>query len=246
MVKFSRIEIVTTFKPKDDLMLLLGPSIKKVNDNLKGKFLQLTIPNDAPFELPRYAIQLKNMLIHIGLNRIQIISEPPPHIQNSIEESFKFIQETSKYIVSTILKGNLEYLWTGIITTIKKELKAEKPIKAVYPIFKKMINLDWKDEELASFNFQIGRKIKDIFVNYTISGFEKRRLLLDNLNKNKLSIENLKNVNSTIGIQILLDINNKPQTKKADPLKDLDNIIKQQFNLSKSMSKDLNLGDILI
>ena len=245
MAKYTRIEIVTTFKPEENLLLILGSSIKKINEKLNGKFIQLNIPNDAPLELPRFVIQLKNIIIQFGMNRIQIISEPPVHIQNSITESFKFIEETSKYIISTILENDLTYSWTGIVTTIEQETKSSTPLIAVYPIFKKMINLKWNVDELASFSFQIGRKIDGKFVNYTITGYEKRDFKINTIDKKKIRFEEMKNISREIGIQVLLDINNKPEVKKKGPIEDLNNIIMHQLNLSKSLSTDLNLGDIL-
>ncbi len=244
MAKFSRIEIVSTFKPEKELILLAGSSIKKITSDLKGNFITLNIPSDAPAELPRYAIHSSNMIIHIGLNRIQIISEPPDHIQYSIEEVFEFLKITTYKILNKIYESGLEYLWTGVITTIdyKDTSGSKTPFEAINPIFKKLLCLDWDKSDLASFNLQLGRKINDYFVNYNIHGYEKRKI---KFNKDQIVKFDESKVGNEVGVQILLDINNKPMNVKKNPEIDLNKIILKQFKFSKSIEKDLNIEDLL-
>ena len=89
-MKISRQEIVVSFEIDSSIVLTCGQAIKNIQKKLGGNILSINTPEDAPPFTPRIILNLKDTIMHLGLDRVHIITIPPSHVSDEIEKSSKF------------------------------------------------------------------------------------------------------------------------------------------------------------
>jgi hypothetical protein len=118
--------------------------------------------------------------------------------------------------------------------------------EAAVPLFDRLINIDRKDRELSSFQLKFGTRDENFFITYTLNAFETRKISIKPpIQKQFIPINVNKYPLAECGLRIILDINNKPKQASGDPQKDIQIILKKQYELFANMVKDLNLEGIL-
>ena len=220
-------------------------------DDIQTRGVSISVKLDDPFMFMHkfkpldIMVILDNLIdnsIKAAATRIEIhIKKLENGVEVRVRDNGKGIPTKN---LNKIYESDLEYQWTGVITTIDyiDTSGSKTPFEAINPIFKKLLCLDWDKSDLASFNLQLGRKINDYFVNYNIHGYEKRKIKF----KKDQTVKFVESkAGNELGVQILLDINNKPMNLKKNPKIDLDKIILKQFELSKSIEEDLNIEGLL-
>lgn len=241
-------QIVSAFEIEQSIVLSIGPSLKQLQKRLGGQLLTINAPDGAPPPLPRIVLKLEDTILKIGLDRFDITTRPPSHVSQDMVKSCKFAGQRASAIISELTPYIL-YKWSGVITTFEypeEPLISKSAIEAAKPIFDKLINIDRGDRDLSSFQLQFGLKDNDHFKNYTIGAFEGREIKLDSpLNKGFVEIDFKEHPVFECGIQIILDVNNKPCVANKDPLEDINTIFSKQIDLYSNFSSDLNLEGIL-
>lgn len=249
-MKINNYEVVIAFEIDETIVLSLGPSLKAIQKNLGGELIPINAPEDAPPPLPRIILKLSDSLLKLAIDRISISINPPSHVKSNVNKSSKFALQRSVSIIKDLLALIPPYKWCGIITDLEFPSDPNSyniALKAVTPIFDKLINIDRSDKELATFQLQYGFKEDSHFINYTISGYENRNIkLIGNKKKGFVNIPIDDQIVTECGVKIILDINNKPGGAIEDPVKDIEYILGKINKLSATLPDDLNLKGILI
>jgi hypothetical protein len=248
-VKIARQEIVISFEIDQSIVLTCGNAIKNVQRKLGGRILSINAPDDAPPSMPRVILKLKDTILNIGLDRIQITTIPPSHVSDNIEKTSKFTIQRIEPFLTELLPVIPKYFWSGVITEIEfheNPMKSNSADEAAIPIFDKLINIDRKNKELSAFQLQYGIKDDLCFITYTISAFEGRQIEFKMPPKpGYFRIEPSEYLLMECGIRILLDINNKPNKHNENPIKDIENILAKQNSLVSNIVEDINLKGVL-
>ena len=241
-------QIVAAFEFEQSIVLSIGPSLKQLQKKLGGQILTINAPDGAPPPLPRIVLKLEDTILKIGLDRFDITTRPPSHVSQDMVKSCKFAGQRASSIISELTPCIL-YKWAGVITTFEypeEPLISKSAIEAAKPIFDKLINIARGDRDLSLFQLQFGLKDNDHFKTYTISAFEGREIKLDSpVDKRFVEIDLKEHPIFECGIQIILDVNNKPCVVNKDPLEDINKILSKQIDLYGNFSSDLNLEGIL-
>jgi hypothetical protein len=248
-VKISRQEIVVSFEIDSSIVLTCGQAIKNIQKKLGGNILSINTPEDAPPFTPRIILNLNDTIMHLGLDRVHIITIPPSHVSDEIEKSSKFTFQRVNSLLSELRPSIPRYLWAGIISTIEypeKSLKNTSAIEATTPVFDKLIKIDRKNKELSSFQLQYGIKKDQYFVTYTIGGYDIRNFKLKPPKQPGFYVINPEEYPlMECGIRILLDINNKANKQNNDPINDIEEILIEKKKLVDNILEDLNLKEVL-
>jgi hypothetical protein len=249
-VKVERFEIVSAFRRDDTVVLACGPSLRELSEQFAGRLISLNVPDRAPPELPRLVVRFEGMLLQVGLNRFQIVLEPPQHIATSYIEALQYCKNRSFPLLESLLSAKaIKYEWSGVIAVlaVPQDLATTKSaLGAAGIIFPRLTKLDWDTTNLASFRLQAGYKNNDYFRNYILEGYEVRSMEIDApLNVSRIEIDPTDFPVSEVGFNLTLDVNNKPCESKSTPLPDLSATLTEHERAFLSLETDLNLGGLL-
>lgn len=246
-MRIEKILIATAFKPDKDIILSWGKNLKKLQEHLKGKLIQLNIPELAPPEAPRVIIKSEDSLVNVSLNRVELITKPPDHVNSDIYQSLKFsrsLNENVFEIVQDVLNG---YQWAGVVCHLNYPQKTKNANEASELVYDKITTIKRKNLTLSSFQFRFGFNENDFYKIFNFQGYESRNINFSfDITKNEaVSIDANRFPIDECGIQFILDYNNKPQSSKLTPKEDISKIICEIENDFKELPEKFNLKEVL-
>ncbi len=248
-MRVNRFEIVCAFEVDSSIVLTCGPYLIGLQKKLGGRLVSINSPEDAPPPLPRLVLRLEDTILNVALDRFQITTQPPAHIAHDMDKAAHFAYQRLKSIILEMQPAKLNFTWSGVIAMLEYPeypLVCKSASEAAVPLFDRLINIDRKDRELSSFQLKFGIRDENFFVNYTLSSFETRKIIITPPSHKKfISIDANEYPLAECGLRIILDINNKPDSSSGDPEKDIQLILKKQSDLFTNMTKDINLEGVL-
>ncbi len=248
-MRFSRIQIASAFELNKQILLDSGQGILRLQKKLNGKFLQLNVPDFAPPDTPRAIIRGADTLINIAHNRIDIICSPPKHVEAELSSSINFAYQRAIQAIDTLSSETTKYEWSGMVLAIDYPSSSgeKNPLLNVTPVFDKIIGVQRAGRPLCSFQLQFGFVENGLNKNYTIAGYQTREVHLPQpppmMKRFILDLTDTPVKES--GVQLVLDVNNKPTQEKIGPKADLDAIIEALNAMHLNSINDLNLTGIL-
>lgn len=247
-MRVRRVNVVFEFNIDRDIILSIGTKIKSIQKNFNAKIQMLNVPTAVPPDAPRLIIVIENFVINVSLNRFEYAVEIPPHINSNINSSLNYVSAKIENIYKYLVVDNDSYNWSGVVATLEFPSKDKnKSIDLMVPIFDRIIGIDRRGHDLASFQLQFGFHEEGIFRNFTLSGYETFNLQLVNPNnsdivlfENKLDSEIIES-----GISVIVDINNRPQKNHNDAFSEFEKILSDLQSAVKDIPNILNLGGIV-
>jgi len=248
-VKIARQQIVIVFEIDKLIVLTCGMAIKNAQKELGGQVLTTNVPDDAPPSMPRIILKLEDTVMSLGLDRIQLSTIPPSHVSGDLKKASEYTLKRAAPFFSELLPNISKYIWAGVITELRfyeSPMKSKSANEMVAPLFDKLLNIDREKKELASFQIQYGFKEDQYFKNYTISGFEDRKIELNMPPKGESVVVDLNEHPLTgCGVMVLLDTNNKPNRHNDDPIRDVESLLEKQELLTPNLVQDISLEEVL-
>ena len=114
----------------------------------------------------------------MGLNRFQVVMEPPSHVADSYSESMKYARNRAEPWFEVLTKsGGTSYEWTGIVASLEYPSHSEETLSALeaaHPLLTRLTTLKWESKELATFQLIVGRKTMGYYRNYSLAGYRTR------------------------------------------------------------------------
>jgi len=245
-MKISRIQIVAIIKLDKRIVLTCGEGLKKLEKELNGKLQLINIPDGVPPDAPRAMIKSVDTLINLGLNRIDIFVTPPHHIISDIKSSLNFVKSRAEKVLTILNADKLGYEWSGCIVLCDYPKQDEKTgLKSVTPVYDSLIKIDRNNCDLSSFQLNFGFIEEAISRNFAVRGYETKQILISSLKGQQPFAINLSEYPSQeVGIQIVIDLNNKIN-KKAGLLQDIGVLIGKMENEINTLPDTLKLQGIL-
>jgi hypothetical protein len=247
-VKIAKVQVAVSFDTDKQIVLNCAAGIKKLQKIIGGRFIQLNVPDFAPPNTPRALIKSPDTLINLASDRFDIITTPPKHVVGDVAACLEFALSRSQQVLGAIYAESLGYHWVGVLTTVQfpgnKESKSG--VADVTPVYERLVGINKNNRSLATFRLQIGYKEQDFFRTYTISGYETLEVSIRAQSIPKEVVVNLEEIPAIeSGIQVLVDVNNRPSVKKLGVQADLDASINQMLGTLKTLARDLNLEGII-
>ena len=242
-MRVSRAQTVVGFARDDEILLTAGKYLQKLSSELGVSIPKITVPPAAPPEAPRVIVPGSTILMQLGLNRAEFFTQPPDHVASDFDSATDFVlQAANRFLLD--LMTVVGYEWVGVVSTINFPTNtAATLMAAAISVSDKLVNVPRKGRELSHFNLQIGFKEDPFYVTYSTRGYEIRTGAVPG--PAPWSIDVSKVPVSETGIEILLDVNNKPQQAKQGLKADLLGIINQQKTRFRTLKQDLGLEGIL-
>jgi hypothetical protein len=174
---------------------------------------------------------------------VELFTPPPDHVAGNFESAADFaLQAANRFLLE--LMTVVRYVWVGAVSTINFPAKdVETLLTAATPVSDRLINIPRKDRRLSHLNLQIGFKEDPFHVTYSITGYEIRTGTIPQPTTRFVDVSTVP-ITET-GIEIRLDINNKPQKAKRGLKTDLLEIFNQKKVKYRTLKDDLNLEGIL-
>lgn len=250
-MKVYNYHVVTAFDLDSSVVLTCGPALKAINNKLGGRLITVNTPDEAPPTLPRVVLKMDDAILNLSLDRVQITTTPPPHVANDIQESAKFAEQRATTILEELLGVLPAYKWSGLIVDLEYPTSDESiksSTQAVAPVFDQLMKMQRGDRDLSSFELQYGFQEDGFFVTYTIKGYEKRDITISAPASPVGGVVMLDPKDfplSECGVEVLVDVNNKPSTNSEDALGDIQSILRKQVELVISLPTDTNLEGVL-
>lgn len=247
-MRMGRIQIVSSFNPDDTIVMSIGPSLKALAKRFRGKVSFVNAPNEVPAELPRAVMMLESGIVQIGINRYQVVIQPPDHVRKDYESSLDFSHNLAKSVMEGFRDVEIVPVWSGVVAEIEfveSPLRSKTMLEAVNEVSKKLITITPISSDLANFQLQIGYKVGQFFRNYTIGGFESRGahgMRLEEGESIELDISQIPAFEA--GIRIVYDVNSKPIESSGDALDDLRRTIEAHKLGFETLLADLGLEDL--
>jgi len=249
-MRIEQFQIVSGFDPEMDIVLTVGASLKKLAKELSGKVIQLSVPSIAPPDAPRAIIQSKDTIIHVGLNRFEVITRPPEHVNSAFNTARDFALSRASNVFERLHEVGGVYQWMGAICNIKypKSSKDVPALKHCEGLFDKILRVNRNGRSLSSFQVQFGFSEDELYKSYVITGYENRDIKFSGEIQNSMGIEiDLSQFPITeSGIELTLDHNNKNSKQKESPQSDLGKILKAMENSLAHLPVQLNLAEEML
>jgi hypothetical protein len=244
----SGIQVVSTYELDKTIVLTCGPTLKQIQKKIGGILLPINIPADAPPSLPRVSMKLVDAILNVSLDRLQITMVPPAHISSDVAAAVAYVTNRTKTMIADLIPILPLYGWSGVI------LEFEYPsvnalvttgATASTPIFDRLLRLDRAGREMAAFQFQFGYVEDGFYVNYTLSGYEKRTIPTIKPQVGVVHLDVTELPIAEVGVGIIMDINNKQKIKTTNPIEDIQTILIKHIDKYKNLGKELNLEGII-
>ena len=248
-MRVERVEIVSAFRRDPSVVLEKGPQIKALATRLRGRIINVKTPSNAPPELPRFVLQIERGVLQVGLNRFQLVVQPPKHIDGSYSESLAYAASLATPAFEALYhNGHPTFSWSGVVVVLNYPATSASisSIDAIRPLLARITTLGWPADELASFGLRVGRRHHGFYRNYGLAGYDIRQLEVK-MPTGKRSVEvNLEGGDvSESGVSVTVDVNSQPSKDSYGPLEDLQQVLGEHAAAFGSMIPDLNLRGLL-
>jgi len=242
-MRVSRVQVVVGFARDDEILLTAGKYLQKLSKELGVPIPKMAVPSAAPPEAPRAIIPGSSTLMQVGLNRAELYTQPPDHVAGEFESAVDFaLQAANRFLLD--LMTVVRYEWAGMVSAINYPTKTITTMMAAATLASdKLINLPRRSRELSHLNLQIGFREHTFYVTYSISGYEIRIGALPQPAPQSIDVSKVP-VSET-GIEVLLDVNNKPLQSKRGLKTDLLEIVNQKKAKFRTLKEDLGLEGVL-
>jgi len=247
-LRLERIEVVSAFSRDEAVLLKQGPKISSLAQRLRGAVSMLNAPDRAPPELPRLIVRFEDSMLQVGLDRYQIVMEPPKHVSGSYEDAVEYARNRARPILQELAEA-AAYEWTGIVAEClfaQDKNRFRSGTSAVYPVFTRLTNLGWPENELATFDLRLGLRRNGYYHSYVVTGYEIRELqVVAPPGVTRVAVDASQGRIAETGYSIVLDVNNRPFQPKSGPLDDLESAFREHASAFVSLGQDLNLRGLL-
>ena len=249
-MRISQANTVIEYEIVENLLLLIGGTLKEFQKRNNAKVQFLNIPQNIPPNAPRIIISSQNAIINISLTRFEIINKIPNHISEDITATILFTKKIIADIVSQLWVPELKYTWHGLVTALDftKNSPDKTALQLAKPYFDKLINIDRKNRELGSFEIKFGFKEGNYFKNFKVACFETRDIRIDPTKFSTLQkvfdLEEISAITNS-GLRIIFDINNKGNESKNNFNSDFEVLLKEFEKSLINIIVELNLEDLI-
>jgi len=212
--------------------------------------MNINAPDAAPPELPRALVKLEDTIVQIGLNRFQLVMTPPSHVACDYGAAAEFARSRSLPVLERLFESGQAYEWAGMIGVVEfpaAEQEGVTSLDAASPVAARMLSLPDDAPPLASFNLQVGFRHGDYYRNYTVSGYDKKRI---EIRPNPATgaptpqVAEFKSVE--VGVQLTIDVNNKPIEEHGTFADEIAATMEEHARAFFSYDQELRLGGLLI
>jgi hypothetical protein len=248
-VIIQRYEIVVAFDVEENIVLSCGPFLKKLQTDLGGRVFMINAPDDAPPPLARVVLKLEDCILNVGLDRFYITAIPPSHVAQDAKKSSNYARQRIFSMISELMPAVSAYRWSGIIAELdfpEDPLRNKSALEAAVPVFDRVMKIDRRNRKLGSLEIRFGFRDDQYFVNYMVTTFERRSIKLPKPPKRGVfAVELSEHPLTACGIEILVDVNNKPACSGGDPNKDIELILDKHMELYENLPKEVGLEGML-
>lgn len=239
--------MVVSFLENRGVILSLGKSLQEAEKALKGKLIQLQVPDYAPPDTPRVLIKATDLTLSVGYNRFDILVVPPSHIISDYNSSIEYSLNKTSQILSLFNNDFPVYEWAGVVSTIAFPDPSKDYLlsKVISLLFDKLIRLDRNGHNLNSFQLAYGYSDDGFNRTFNIAGFETRNVRIPKLRGNEsveIPLGELPVVET--GIQLSIDINNKPGKNKTTFLKDLKRLSEEHLSTFSKFVRSADFEEV--
>jgi hypothetical protein len=248
-MRISQAQIAIIFTHDKDIVFTIADSLKKLQARYKGNIQMLNnIPDFTPPNAPRIVFTCPNFALNVALMRFDIFINPPEHICSDSENVLAYLQSLISSIDELLIVNRVKYEWSGLVLTVEIPKSTKSNIRAIQflnPVFDQLTNIKRNGKELASFSFQYGILEDSYFVNYTINGYEKLDIPVQNLIQIPPDLKAINPEISESGIAITLDINNQPLKVKKSFNEDIAAIFSKSAEKLPAVFRDTGLEGLI-
>ena len=257
-MKIENIQLVLSAGVDASLPLYAGPTVDKISKRRRGNLVRPNLPDGAPPELPRLAVQFKDAHLQIGNNRIELIARPPNHVAHAYDPATEFSVSLAAGMFRELLDNvgeQLQFSWSAVVSTFNfprfsgAEAAQAKPMSAIRETANQLLSVELRNPNvaLAGFGLNLAYSRSGYFINYGVSEYEVKQAKVTASPGVAVSI-NVDQVPTTeMGIGLVIDVNSRPlpQERRQSPLDDLYGTLKQHKKAFESYSEDLGLAGVL-
>ncbi len=248
-MRIDEIKYACEFDLHNDIIIELGEALTRLRREKGTRVQILNTPASAPPAAPRMIVQTTNAVINVALTRFDIVTRIPDHVTGTIESASDFSRQVLREALTVLSVPGLGYRWAGIVIGIRFPTlgKGGRASAAAVPVVQRLINIPMQEKALASFRLQIGVREGDFYQNYLISGYEVSsfRLSPDVVAKAPVPVEGRNHPTIEAGVNVVVDLNNRPQAPNHDLLSDLDDLFIEAVPLVNSVPERLHLQGLV-
>lgn len=245
----SQIQVVMAFARDDSILLSLGSAIKAFSSSVGGRFQSLNVPHDAPPSVPRGVVILSKGFVNIAPDRIQVVVHPPEHLADDYRAAAGFASSLGEQVVERLIVDNLEYDWLGAIFEFEYPLSLDRFASSLAvgeSIFDSVVNVDRAGRDMSSFELKFGYKDKLSNRIYRLSGYESKQIeIAPRENGGVLHIKSEDYPSVEVGVQLVLDVNNKPKSERAEIRSDFSEIWVEHKKAYDDFWNEVDIGELV-
>jgi hypothetical protein len=243
-VRVAKVQIVPAFEDDPELPLTIGLGLRTLTRVIGGSVLTVPIPPDAPPNMSRLVLQAENLVLQVALNRLDLavmFEDGSEHRYSTVVDN---VADVAARVFSVVQQYLPPHRWLGVVAEIEFPTEARGGAgEAVKPLFERVVTVPLGDRPLNSFKLQFGVKEGDFNVTYTVGGYEMFRVHVPP-GAGSFMIDRTATPPSQCGIQVLLDVNNRPGGG-GTLQDDLERIFDKHRELFARLSVDLKLGGLV-
>ncbi|MCW5547690.1 MAG: hypothetical protein KIT44_01880 [Opitutaceae bacterium] len=246
-LQIAQVQFVTAFPAQESLLSRLDTVLNKLSKALNGQRINPKVSShNAPAEIPRSLIIAQNTFVQVALNRIEMRLSPPEHVSGSVDASVKYFGDVLKGLFGEMLTVAPRADWVGAVLTVQYPTRhAKTAIQAVHPAFKKLLTIPDPGDNLSAFHFMYGVRHGDHFKHITVQGYHTSEFQADIKPGEVVNIPLEQATIKEVGLQLLLDVNNKPSPTKQGTSEEFMKVLSALQDYARTAPNELGLDIIL-
>jgi hypothetical protein len=244
-LRFNSIRLVVDLHPSSELPLTLESVTSQLATAVDGKRNLSGVPSEAPPEIPRLIVSSKQLQVQIGLSRVESVLFVPDHVATTSSSAFAYMRQMITGPLAPLYVKLYPYKWAGVVLELDQAVVGAKSmVDAIRASVSKLTNINHRIEDLAAFNLQYGFKEGDYFKHIKVQGYETRIVKKRIQAGQPLRIQQSEGTLMEAGIQLLVDVNNKPKQIRYSTLEDINSLVDEVESFSKEAPSIAKLNDI--
>jgi hypothetical protein len=229
--KLVNANLTCAFPANPNAVLEYGRFISMLPKQAGGRVVNLSVPQEAPLEIPRLSVASETMEILLGLDRLAVVVKTTN--QSTQLDPLQQLDSLVGVFEAFQNEHGVKFQFSGLIGNVHVEQSRTQEMSEIQAeLFRVFTKTDATKRRVVNFSWQVGQLNESgtLFINVGVKTYQTRNV---SVNKEMLKQgHNIINLDAfpidEQGLEVTIDINNRPK-KDRGLLRDELSVLRNAF-----------------